>query len=54
MCAAQAECMTARPIATQFPGHGCMFDLTTESSFDSQATWVIVALGLFIFTYVHS
>ena len=25
---------TARPIATQFPGHGCMDDFTTESSFD--------------------
>ena len=27
-------------------GHGCMNDLTTESSFDSQATWVINVLGL--------
>ena len=29
---------TARPIATQFPGYGCMDDLTTERSFDLQAT----------------
>ena len=32
---------TTRPIATQFSGHGCMYDLTTERSFDSQATWFI-------------
>ena len=30
--------MTARPIATQFPAHGCMDDLTTELCFGSQAT----------------
>ena len=30
-----------RTIAIQFPGHVCMNDLTTERSFDSQATWVI-------------
>ena len=36
---------TARPIATQFPEHGCMEDLTAESSFDSQAKWVIAALA---------
>ena len=28
---------TARPIDTQFLGHGCMDDLTTERSFDLQA-----------------
>ena len=33
--------MTARVIAAQFPGHGCMDDLATERSFDSQTTWVI-------------
>ena len=38
---------TACPIATQFPGHGCMNDLSTECSIDSQATWVIDVLGLF-------
>ena len=27
----------ARPTATQFPGHGCMDELTNERSFDSQA-----------------
>ena len=27
-----------------FPGHGCMDDLTTESNFNSQATWVIYVL----------
>ena len=39
--------MTARPIGTQFPGQGCMDDLTTERSVSSQATWVIDVLGLF-------
>ena len=39
--------MTARPIVTQFLGHGCMNDLTTERSFDSQATCVIDAICLF-------
>ena len=37
----------AFPIVTQFPGHGCMDDLTNESSFDSRGTWVIDVLGLF-------
>ena len=32
--------MTACPIATQSPGHGCMDDLTNELSFYSKATWV--------------
>ena len=45
--AAWAKYTTARPIATQFPGHGCMDDLTTGRSFDSLATWVIDVLGLF-------
>ena len=31
----------------QSPGHGCIDDLTTERSFDSQATWVIDMLDLF-------
>ena len=31
----------------EFPGHGCMDDLITERSFDSQAMWVIDVLGLF-------
>ena len=37
----------ARLIATKFPGYayGCMDDLTTESSFDLQAIWVIDVLG---------
>ena len=39
---------TARPIATQFPWHGCMDDLTTEHSIDSQATWAINELGLYV------
>ena len=42
-----AEYTTVRPIATKFPGHGCMDDLTTERSFGSQATWVIDVLGVF-------
>ena len=29
-------------------GHGCMDDLTTELSFNWQATWVIDVLGLFL------
>ena len=37
---------TARPIVTQFPGHGCMNILTTECSFDSQTMWVIYVLGV--------
>ena len=37
---------TEPPVAAQFPGHGCMDDLTTERSFDSQATWAIEVLGL--------
>ena len=39
--------MTTRPIATQFPGHGCMYYLTTERTFDSQAKLVNDVLGLF-------
>ena len=35
------------PVATQFPGHECMDDLTTERSFGSQATWVIYVSFLF-------
>ena len=37
---------TARPIAAQFLWHGCMDDLITERSFDSQAKLVIDVLGL--------
>ena len=37
---------TVRPIATQFPGHGCMEDLTTERGFDSHAVLVIDVLVL--------
>ena len=38
----------ASPVATQFPGHGCMDDLKTERTctFDLQATRVIDVLGL--------
>ena len=42
--AARAKFTTARPIATQFPGHGCMCDVTTERSFVSQAMCVIDVL----------
>ena len=34
-------------ISTQFTGHGYMDDLTTDCSFDLQATCVILVLGLF-------
>ena len=44
---AQSKYTTARPIATQFPGHGCMEDLTNKRNFDLQATWAIDMLGLF-------
>ena len=47
--ASQALCTTARPIATQFLGHGRM-DNPTERSFDSQAIWVFNVLGLFLLT----
>ena len=43
--AACAKYTTACPIATQFPGHGCMDDLTTKRSFDSQTTWVVGMLS---------
>ena len=43
---------TARPIATQFPGQGCIDDLETERSFDLEATWVIDVLGLFLTCYL--
>ena len=33
-------------MAILFPGHGCMDDLTTERSFDSQVVCVIGVLGL--------
>ena len=39
--------MTTRPSVSQFPGQGCMDDLTTEKSFDSLATWVNDVLGLY-------
>ena len=39
--AAREKYMTARLFATQFHGHGCMDDLTSEHGFDSQAEWVI-------------
>ena len=45
--------MTACLIATQFPGHGCMDDLTTEISFDSQALWVIDVLGIYFWHINH-
>ena len=50
--AARAEYTTAHPIATQFPGHGCMYDLTTERSFDSQAMWVINVFD-FLFDMIY-
>ena len=39
--------MTAHPISTQFPGHGCTDNLTNSRSFDLPTTWVINVLGLF-------
>ena len=45
--------MTSRPIATEFPVHGCMDEFTTERGFDSKATWVIDVLGLFSWHVNH-
>ena len=45
--------MTARPIDTPFPGHGCTDDLTNDRSFDLQATWVIDVLGLLFRHVIH-
>ena len=39
--------MTARKIAIQFPGNGSIDDFTTDSTFESQTTWVIDVLSLF-------
>ena len=47
--AVRAKYTTSRSMATQFPGHGCMDDLTTERNCDSQVTWVIVVLVLFFY-----
>ena len=38
--AARAWYTTWRSIATQFPGHGWMDDLTTKCSFDLHTTWM--------------
>ena len=46
MRAAQAQYTTERPIADQFPGHGCMDGLVTERRFEPQATWVVAVLDL--------
>ena len=45
---------SARTIANQFPGLGCIDDLTTECSLDSQATWVIDVLGFGFNPYAAS
>ena len=46
--AARAHYTTVRPIAAGFSIHGCIYDPTTERSFDSQVTWVIDVLCLFL------
>ena len=40
-------------IGTQFPGHGCIDDLTNKRSFDSEATSVIDVLGSFFCHFIH-
>ena len=45
--------MTVLPIATQCPGHGGMYDLTTERSFDLKATCVIDMLPIGVRTTRH-
>ena len=42
---------TGGPIATEFPGHECMDDLTDERSFDSQVRRIIDVFGLFVTFY---
>ena len=44
--------MTARPIATHFPGHGCMDNLTTERSLDSQAMWACMCFAYFLTLFI--
>ena len=44
---------TARLIAIQFPGHGCIDDFTTEHCFDSQATWVIDVFAYLAWVFVQ-
>ena len=44
--ASRVKYTTARPIASSFPRHGNMDDLTTERRFDSQASWVIDVPGM--------
>ena len=44
--ATRADYTTERLIATHFPGHRCMYDLTNERSLDSQGKWFIDVLGL--------
>ena len=39
---------TGKNTGAQFPGYGCMDDLTTECCFVLQATWVIDVLGLIL------
>ena len=51
--AARAYYTTARPITTQCSRHGGIDDLTTERSFDVQATWVIYAFGLSFWHVSH-
>ena len=51
--AAQAYYTTKRPIATLFPGHGCIDILTTERDFGSQATQVIDVRDLSFGHVVH-
>ena len=51
--AVRAEFTSTCPIAAQFPGHGCMVNLTNECSFDSQGTRVIDVLGLFFWHVIH-
>ena len=50
--AARAWYTTVCPIATKFPGHGCMDDLWTERSLDLPTTWVIDVLDI-SFDVIH-
>ena len=45
--------MTARPIATQFPGYGCMDVFPTERSFDSEEMGVIDVFGLLCWHVIY-
>ena len=52
--AARAKHTTVHLVTTQFPGHGCMDDLKTERSFDSQAMMCLAySLTYYLWVFVQ-